>query len=241
MIPWGYMHKTKPYCTDESWQGRADCQYCAIRSIVLFSVLGKEELDRALLDIDNQCFESESEVFSQDANDGYVYTVRTGCLKMVHELGDGSPRIVRMHYPGDAVGLEALLGLPYRHSAVVMQKADICRIPVGVIQALELKNPRLYEQLMRRWQASLDEAESFITDLNTGHAERRLAKLLLKLASHSERNGFPDLLREDIAAIIGVTTETASRLMADFRRRKLIEHKDSRTMKCDQTGLKNLT
>lgn len=76
--------------------------------------------------------------------------------------------------------------------------------------------------------------------LNTGHAERRLAKLLLKLAAHSERNGLPDLLREDIAAIIGVTTETASRLMADFRRRKLIEHKDKRTMKCDQAGLRSL-
>jgi len=234
------MHKTKPYCTDESWHGRADCRHCAIRGTVLFSVLNTAELDRALLDIDNQCFESGSEVFSQDANDGYVYTVRAGCLKMVHKLEGGASRIVRMHYPGDAVGLEALLGLPYRHSAVVMQKADICRIPVGVIQALELNNAHLHEQVMRRWQASLDEAESFITDLNTGHAETRLARLLLKLAAHSERTCIPDLLREDIAAIIGVTTETASRLMADFRRRKLIKDKDGRTMKCDQEGLKNL-
>jgi CRP-like cAMP-binding protein len=234
------MHKNKPYCTDESWQGRADCKHCAIRGTVLFSVLSQAELDRALLDIDNQCFEPGSEVFSQDADGGYVYTVRAGSLKMVHELADGTRRIVRMHHPGDAIGLEGLLGLPYRHSAVVMQKADICRIPVGVIQALELNTPHLHEQLMRRWQASLDEAESFITDLNTGPAESRLARLLLKLAAHGERNGIPDMLREDIAAIIGVTTETASRLMADFRRRKLIEDKDRRTMKCDQEGLRSL-
>jgi len=234
------MHRTKPYCTDESWHGRADCHHCAIRGTVLFSVLSEAELDRALLDIDNQCFEGGTEVFSQDANDGHVYTVRAGCLKLVHKLEDGSSRIVRMHYPGDAVGLEALLGQSYRNSAVVMQKADICRIPVRVIQALELNNPRLHEQLMRRWQSSLDEAESFITDLNTGHAERRLAKLLLKLATHSERTCIPNLLRDDIAAIIGVTTETASRLMADFQRRKLIKDKDGRTMKCDQEGLKNL-
>jgi CRP/FNR family transcriptional regulator, anaerobic regulatory protein len=93
---------------------------------------------------------------------------------------------------------------------------------------------------MRRWQASLDEAESFITELGTGHAEIRLARLLLKLDAHSERHRIPNLLREDIAAIIGVTTETASRLMADFRRRKFIAETDERGMHCDHNALKSL-
>jgi CRP/FNR family transcriptional regulator len=236
------MRKNKPYCTDENWIGRTNCTHCAIRSTVLFSVLSEAELEEALLEIDNQWYESGAEVFSQDAKAGYVYTVRSGCLKMVHELDDGScRRIVRMHYRGDAVGLEALLGQPYRHSAVALQKTDICRIPVGVIQNLRNHNAQLHGQLMQRWQTSLDEADSFITDLNTGHAESRLARLLLKLESHSEHHhGIPDLLREDIAAIIGVTVETASRLMADFRRRKLISNVESRAMRCDLAALKSL-
>jgi CRP-like cAMP-binding protein len=159
---------------------------------------------------------------------------------MVHRLGDGSCRIVRLHYRGDAIGLEALLGEPYRHTAIVLQKADLCRIPVSVIRKLEKTNADLYQQLMQRWQASLDEAESFITDLNTGTAETRLARLLLKLDKHNGGRCIPDLLREDIASIIGVTTETASRIMADFRRRKWVWNEETRHLRCDAEALKKL-
>jgi CRP-like cAMP-binding protein len=234
------MPKTKPYCTDEKWPGRLDCVRCAIRDTVLFSVLADAELDDALLGIDNQWFEKGCELFSPIAKAGHVYTVRAGCVKIVHELSDGSRRIVRMHYRGDAIGLEALLGGPYRNSAIILQKADICRIPVGVIHGLETRNPQIYEQLMRRWQNSLDEAESFITELGTGHAEARLARLLLKLDDHSERHCIPSLLREEIAAIIGVTTETASRLMAEFRRRNIVSETVDRGIHCDRIALESL-
>jgi CRP/FNR family transcriptional regulator, anaerobic regulatory protein len=234
------MRKKKPYCTDENWHGRANCTHCAIRSTVLFSVLSETELEDALLEIDNRWHEPGGELFSQDAKAGYVYTVRSGCVKMEHDHDGSSRRIVRMHFRGDAVGLEALLGEPYRNSAIVLQKADVCRIPVSVIQTLENRNPRLHEQLLRRWQATLDEAESFITELNTGHAETRLARLLLRLGAHSEGSLIPNLLREDIAAIIGVTTETASRLMAGFRRRKLVWEEPNRSMRCDLAALKSM-
>jgi len=234
------MPKTKPYCTDENWHGRADCHVCSIRNTVLFSVLTKSQLEDALLEIDNKWCEPDSELFVQDAQADYVYTVRAGCVKMVHRLDDGNGRIVRLHYRGDAIGLEALLNEPYRHTAVVLQMADVCRIPVSVIRTLEDRNPDLYQQLMQRWQASLDEAESFITDLNTGTAETRLARLLLKLDSHNGGRTVPDLLREDIASIIGVTTETASRLMADFRRRKLVCNEEGKLLRCDAGALKKL-
>lgn len=230
----------KPYCTDESWTGRAYCRHCAIRNTVLFSVLSEAELDLVLKDVDNGRFEAGSELFAQDGEARYVYTVRDGCVKIAHRLEDGVTRIVRMHYRGDAIGLEALLGEPYRHSAVVLQKADVCRIPAAAIHALKARNPGVYEQLLVRWQTSLDEAESVITELNTGHAEVRLARLLLKFDAHSEHHRIPHLLREDIAAIIGVSTETASRLMADFRRRDLIEEKDKRVMQCNPVALRAL-
>jgi len=234
------MTKHKPYCTDDSWTGRADCRHCAIRGTVLFSVLSDADLEQALLAVDNQWHEPDCELFAQDDRAEYIYTVRSGCVKMVHRLDAAGSRIVRLHWRGDAIGLEAALGEPYRHSAVILQKADVCRIPVSIIRTLEVRNPELYQQLMRRWQASLDEAESFITDLNTGHAETRLARLLLKLDAHSEIGLVPDLLREDIAAIIGVTTETASRLMADFQRRNLVSDVENRLMRCDAKALNSL-
>jgi len=234
------MPKTKPYCTDENWHGRPDCQHCAVRSSVLFAVLTDAEIEEALLAVQNGWFEPDFELFAQGGREGYVYVMRTGCVKMVHAGGGGVSRIVRLHWRGEVVGLEALLNEPYRHSAVVLQKADVCRIPVSLVHALASRNPELSYQIMRQGQVSLDAVESGITDLNSGTGEARLAQLLLKFNAHSGGQCIPDLLREDIAGIIGVTTETASRLMADFRRRKLVWNEENRQLRCDAEALRKL-
>jgi CRP-like cAMP-binding protein len=234
------MLKTKPYCTDENWHGRPDCKHCMIRSSVLFAVLNDAEIEEALLAVRNGLFEPGFELFAQGGRDGDLYAIRAGCVKMVHNVGVGVSRIVRLHWRGEVVGLEALLNEPYRHSAVVLQKADVCRIPVSLVHALASRNPELSYQIMRQGQVSLDAVESGITDLNSGTGETRLAQLLLKFDAHSGGQCIPDMKREDIASIIGVTTETASRLMADFRRRKLVWNEEGRNMRCDAEALKKL-
>jgi CRP-like cAMP-binding protein len=235
-----HMPKTKPYCTDENWHGRPDCKHCMIRSSVLFAVLTDAEIEEALLAVQNGWLEPGAELFAQGERDGCLYAIRAGCVKMVHTLDGGVSRTVRLHWRGEVVGLEALLNEPYRHSAVVLQKADVCRIPVSLVHDLAARNPELPYQIMRQGQVSLDAVESAVTDLNTGPAETRLAYLLLKFDSHSGGKPIPDLLREDIAGIIGVTTETASRLMADFRRRKLVWNEENHQLRCDAVALKKL-
>jgi CRP/FNR family transcriptional regulator, anaerobic regulatory protein len=234
------MPKTKPYCTDDNWPGRPDCKHCVIRSSVLFAVLTDAEIEEALLAVQNGWLEPGFELFAQGGREGYLYAIRAGCVKMVHAVGEGASRIVRLHWRGEVVGLEALLNEPYRHSAVVLQKADVCRIPVSLVHTLAARNPELSYQIMRQGQVSLDAVESAITDLNSGSGETRLAQLLLKFDAHSGGQCIPDLLREDIASIIGVTTETASRLMADFRRRKLLWSEENKQLRCDAEALKKL-
>lgn len=231
------MNRNKPYCTDITWLGRADCRHCAIRGTVLFSDLPEAELDGRLMAIDNLWLEEGAELFAQGGAADAVFTIRSGNVKIVHELENGSNRIVRMHYPGDALGLEAILGEAYRHSAVALQALNVCSIPVAVLKELDLSSPQIYRQLLARWQLCLDEADSVITELNTGHAEARVARLLIKLAAHGDERRIPSLPREDIGAIIGVSTETASRIMADFRRRKLIWNASQKELGCDREAL----
>ena len=46
--------------------------------------------------------------------------------------------------------------------------------------------------------------------------------------------------REDMGALLGITTETASRVMAEFRRRGLIQRDKSNELVCDHTALTQL-
>jgi CRP-like cAMP-binding protein len=72
--------------------------------------------------------------------------------------------------------------------------------------------------LLRQFQRSLSEAEAVLTDLSTGSAHGRVARLLLFLARNHGTQSVTLISREDMGAILGITTESASRIVAQFRR-----------------------
>jgi DNA-binding MarR family transcriptional regulator len=47
----------------------------------------------------------------------------------------------------------------------------------------------------------------------------------------------PLLTREDMGAVLGITTETASRTIAEFRRKGLIELLEEHRFRCDTAAL----
>jgi len=229
----------KPYCTNIQWQGRAKCAVCEVRNFVLFSGLSQHELDTILTPIDNLHVPQHAVLYEQGTVAPYVYTVRSGLIKLRVQLPNGGQRIVRLLRPGDVAGLETLVGERYHHSAIALQDADVCRIPREVVLHLDQTHPEVHQALLRRWQRSVDQAELCITALSTGTAEARMARLLIMLGCTSDQ---PETMpgREDMGALLGITTETASRVMAEFRRRGLIHSDKGNELVCDHSALTQL-
>jgi CRP/FNR family transcriptional regulator len=223
--------KRKAVCIDPSWLGRADCVHCVIRKRVLFADLTKEELNDALLVIDDLVYQSGSMIYRHGDAGHALFTVRRGLVKLMRELPNGEQRVVRLLKVGDVAGIETAIGLPYRHTAFAIGETELCRIPATVIEHLELTHPTLARQLMLRWQSSLDDADRALVEFSTGSAEVRVARLLLHLASLSDDATCADIGRQDMGSMLGITTETASRVMADFRRRGAIGE-DGRGERC---------
>lgn len=206
------------YCTDATWVGRADCRHCKVRGAMLFSELQEAELDGLLQPIDNLQLPAKAALYREgDAGDA-VYTIRRGLVRLVHYAPNGSRRIVRLLKPGDVAGLEILVDGQYHHAAEAVTETDLCRIPVGVITQLEGRNPALHQALLARWQHSVDEADTVITELSTGSAHARAARFLLQAACNEQRTECHYLSREDTAAFLGLTVETVSRVFAEFKR-----------------------
>jgi CRP-like cAMP-binding protein len=227
----------KTNCTNTEWVGRAKCSACQVRSLVLFSGMTETELDAILQPIDNLHAPAQAVLYQHDAAATHVYTVRSGLVKLSVDLPNGAQRIVRIVRAGDVAGIEALLGGRYRHHAVVVRDADVCRIPVEVIHQLDQTNPTVHRALLERWQRAVDQADNFIAALSTGSAEARLARLLLGMACDQDRQTAFLLSREDMGALLGVTTETASRAMAEFKRRGLVQEEKGNCVACDHAGL----
>jgi CRP/FNR family transcriptional regulator, anaerobic regulatory protein len=197
--------------------------HCAIRERVMFSDVPNETLERALVTIDDLTYPPQAVLYQTGEKGDSLFTIRRGVVKLVHYLPNGSQRIVRILKPGDVGGIELTTDKTYHHTAIAMQEAKVCRIPLAVIEFLRMEHPHLCHQLELRLQRSLDDADRFIFDLATGSAEARVARLLLYMQDVPGcENRCVTVGREDMGAMLGITMETASRVMADFKRRSII-------------------
>ena len=202
--------------------GVADCLKCSLRESVLFAELKEEDFEQLHDPIDQYTLPAGSTLYHAGDKGDRMYTVRTGTLKLVQSLPDGSQRIVRLIRTTDITGLECIVGEPYQHDAVVLQETEVCALPVRVVENLSNDNPALYRELLNRWHRALNEADAWLTELSTGSAKQRVARLLLRLVKDTEESQCSLFAREDMGAMLGITTETASRTIAEFKRQSLL-------------------
>lgn len=202
------------------------CVNCGVRSRSLFADLERDDfalIDQPIHDIQ---FDPQETVFEEGAPGSFLFTVRSGVVKLVRFQSDGTQRIVRLLASGDVAGLESTAGAAFDATAIALTPVRACRIPIAVIQRLEAASPRLHTQLMQKWHEALKQSGDFISELATGNAKQRLSRLLLRLSrgDGTQRVLLPS--REDLGAMLGITTETASRAVAAFRREELLRSID---------------
>ena len=210
------------------------------RRLMLFSELPETAFDDTLKPIDHFVFPPGATLYEIGANDGVIYSIRQGLVKLLHDTEDGTRRIVRMLGPGASVGLELLDGADgYRHTAVTVNRVDTCRIPLATVKTLESRHPALCNQVRLHLQAHLDRADEWIIAMGAGPARERVAHLLLMLRQFStDPNGDIALLaREDMAAIVGISVETVSRIVAEFKRGRLLYKVTEDLYRCDTQAL----
>lgn len=232
------------YCTDAEWVGRADCKRCKIRNMMLFSGLPDTAFGKTLSPIDNFSYAAGSILYEEGQGGEALFSIRRGLVKLLHLGADGSQRILRLLGSGSVVGLELLDSRKdYHHSAVAVNQLDVCRIPVSTVTALEKEFPELSRQARHRLQEHLDRADEWILTMGTGPARQRVAHLLLFLSRYSaDTNGDIELLGgEDMAAIVGTSVETVSRIVADLKRRRLLNRVAAHLYRCDAVALEAIT
>lgn len=218
--------RTNSYCTDPTWEGRADCRHCPIRTDVLFADVPDTALEHLLIPIDNLRYAQKAVIYDANTLQRHVYSLRRGAVKLLQTLENGTSRVVRVLTTGDVFGLEALLDRAYVHTAIALRNLDLCRIPVEVVHRLNSGPYPLHTELHERWQRHLDQADAFITRLSTGTSQTRMARLLLLLEGHTGVSDCFPLSREDMGQILGVSTETASRIIAEFKRQGIVTEQD---------------
>jgi len=80
----------------DAWTGEADCVNCTLRTSVLFAGLQEADFEHIHQPIDQYLLPPGSMLYRAGDKGERMFTIRTGVLKLVQYLPDGSQRIVRL-------------------------------------------------------------------------------------------------------------------------------------------------
>ena len=176
-------------------------------------------------------------VHRQDASLTRLHSVCSGLGALQQSTRHGTDRTIRLVEPGDVMGLEALAGARAQSNAITLLPSRTCSIPVALLLAQAQQTPWLAHHLHQLWLPALMRADFVIAELSTGSARARVSRLLLHLSELCGPRSVPDLSRSDMAALMALTTETVSRIMASLQREAAV-HNVRGALQCDVELLK---
>jgi CRP/FNR family cyclic AMP-dependent transcriptional regulator len=164
-----------------------------------------------------------------DTGDG-CYRVDDGLLKVTMLSPSGNERILCFLGPSAVVGeLSMIDGLPRSASVVAVSPAALSFLSRAAFKVFARKHPELYEYLLTLLAARLRETDSAIAAGSFLPNKGRLACALLELAGDFGRDIGPGrtVIRQkigqsDLAAMAGIGRESASRIINDWQRRKMV-------------------
>jgi CRP-like cAMP-binding protein len=164
-----------------------------------------------------------------DAGDG-CYRVDKGLLKVVMHSANGDERILAILGPGAIVGELAMLdGQPRSASVAAVRDTDLLFISRAKFEETARQNPEVYKHLVTMLAQRLRETDAVIAAESFLPLRGRVAITLLELAEHFGENVGQGRVvirqkfdQSELAALAGIARENVNRILADWKRRKLV-------------------
>ncbi len=206
------------------------CSQCARFEGSSFSTLEEGELEELSAVKGCGIFRKSQVILHENARANGVYCIHTGKVKLYRTGSEGREQIIRFGKEGDLIGYRSVLsGEPISVSVQALTDVHACFIPKENFFNFIKVNPKFSLEMMRQACHELGEAGKIITTLAQKSVRERLAEVLMILKDTFGENeeGEIDvaLTREEIASMVGTVTETAIRLLSDFKESQLVELK----------------
>lgn len=168
-------------------------------------------------------------IFKEGTSPLGLYWINKGKVKLSITGEDGKEQIIRLANEGDLMGYRALLsGGMYHATAVPLEGCELSFISKETFLEVLKKDSALSFEMMKLLSDDLKNAETQITHLAQKPVRERLAEAVLFL---KETYNFEEdhqtinvmLTREELANIVGTATETAIRLLSEFKHDGIID------------------
>jgi CRP/FNR family transcriptional regulator, cyclic AMP receptor protein len=184
-------------------------------------------------------FRKDEKIFRQGEPADSVYFIQTGRIKITVISGAGKEGLLAMPGPREFFGEGSLVKQSLRVStAETLEPSTVFRIEKrAMIRALH-HQPALSEKFMASLLTRNIDLEEDLCDQLFNHSEKRLARVLLKLARLREHDvvldaSVPVLSHETLAEMVGTTRSRITHFMNKFRTMGLIEYNGELTIRTE--------
>jgi CRP/FNR family cyclic AMP-dependent transcriptional regulator len=176
-------------------------------------------------------------IFSQGDSADAIYFVESGRVKVSVVSSAGKEAVLAILGPRHFFGEGALVGQSFRvNSATAVEPATLFQVDRrAMIRGLH-DQPELSERFTALLLKRNIDLEEDLCDQLFNHSERRLARVLLKLARLREYEVVPDatvraLSHETLAEMVGTTRSRITHFMNKFRKMGLIAYNGHLTVR----------
>jgi len=215
------------------------CEQCIVRQLNSLKSLNKEELIRISTCKTSRSIKKGEVIFDEGDHLNGVYCISDGICKVSKMSSNGRDQIIHLIKKGDIIGERSLINDEVANlKATAINDMEVCFIPrEEIIKDLQ-KNPDFSMNVLKDLASSLKSADNVIVDMAQKTVKQRLAEMLINLEKQFghdvDRILNVHLSREDIANIIGTATESAIRLLSEFKKEGII------TLKGKNISLKDI-
>lgn len=187
-----------------------------------------EEMGRLAANRMVRKFKARDVIYMEGDSINSLYYIVSGKVKMFKTNEAGKELITGILNTGEFFGYQALLDeLRSNNTVEAIEDTEIALIPQKDFFDLIHNNPDVAIKLMRFISSNYESAEERLLMLAYDSARRKVAEALLMMADKEGKKKqdeicFP-VMREDISGIAGISPESVSRNLSDFREEGLIE------------------
>ena len=221
------------------------CENCIVRQFNSLRAMNKAELKKVSDSKVTLKVKKGEAIFEEgDKLDG-VFCVRDGVSKLSKLSANGKDQIVKLASKGEVMGHRSVIAEETSNlSAVAVNDMEVCFIPKDSIVHTLNQNPNFAVEVLRHMAHDLKEADDVIVNMSQKTVKQRIAEAFLYLKNNygEDDEGFLNLTlsREDIANVVGTATESAIRIISEFKKNGMIKTAGKKIGVIDEKQLQDL-
>ncbi len=201
---------------------------------------GFEALKKLSDDQTTKSFRKKENVFHEGDLPRYLYLLNEGKVKLYKSNDYGKEYIIRIVKSGEFFGYTSLIkDAPYEITAAVMEDVKLQLVPKEDFLQLLHADRNVSSRFVKMLAENITEKEEQLLQLAYDSIRKRVAEALLTLSKKEGKDTF-DILREDLAQIVGTAKESVIRMVSEFKNDGYIEVKGGTIKIIDKEKLENM-